>query len=140
MNRRKNGSAGSRALAKFTGEIALITSRRVLCGAATIVVWASAAHAGPCTADIGNMWARINAAMEAKAAAGPPASEGGFAGKSDQPTPRSIASVEVKLGELSPRVVDAVEKAMAQASAADAADDAKACKKALKIVGRILHH
>jgi hypothetical protein len=103
-------------------------------------MWMNAAHAGPCTANIDNMWARIDAALEAKAAAGLAAKQGGFAGMSDQPTPRSMAAVEVKLGELSPRAVDAVEKAMAQARAADLAGDAKGCKKALKFVRRVLRH
>jgi hypothetical protein len=106
----------------------------------TFVLLTPCAHAGPCTVNIDNMRARIDAALEAKAAAGPTAKEDGYAGMRDQPTPRSMAAVEVKLGELSPRAVDAVEKAMAQASAADAAGDAKACKKALKIVRRILRH
>ena len=108
--------------------------------ALALIASVSAGNAGPCTANIGNMWARIDAALETKAATGPAAKEGGFAGMSDQPTPRSMAKVEVKLGELSPRAVTAVENAMAQASAADAAGDAKACKRALKSVRRILRH
>jgi hypothetical protein len=111
-----------------------------LLSAAVLTVSISTGYAGPCTTNIGNMWARIDAALEAKAAVGHPAKEGGVAGMSDQPTPRSMAAVEVKLGELSPRAAAAVEKAMAQASAADAAGDAKACKKALKGVRRILRH
>jgi hypothetical protein len=108
--------------------------------ALTLVLLAPCAHAGPCTANIDNMRARVDAALEAKAAAGPTAKEGDYAGMRDQPTPRSMAAVEVKLGELSPRAVDAVEKAMAQARAADAAGDAKTCKRALKIVRRNLRH
>lgn len=100
----------------------------------------SSSHAGPCTTNIDNMWGRIDAALEARAASGPTAKQGGFAGMSDQPTPRSMATVEVKLGELSPHAVAAVEKAMAQAGAADAAGDAKACKQALAGVRRILRH
>ena len=98
----------------------------------------AASAAGPCTADIANMWGRIDAKLEARAAAGPVAKEGGFAGMSDQPTPRSLAAAEVKLGELSPKAVAAVEKAMAQANAADAAGDARACNKALARVRHIL--
>jgi len=108
--------------------------------AALIAASISASYAGPCTTNIDNMWGRIDAALEAKAVAGPWAKQGGFAGMSDQPTPRSMAAAEVKLGELSPKAVAAVETAMAQARTADAAGDAKACKKALKTVRRILRH
>ena len=118
-----------------------MTTVRLLAWTAVLIVASvSTSYAGPCTTNIDNMWGRIDAALEAKAAAGPPAKEGSFAGMSDQPTPRSIAAVEVKLGELSPRAVAAVEKAMAQAGAADAAGAAKACKQALARVRRILRH
>ncbi len=108
--------------------------------AALIAASVTASYAGPCTTNIDNMWGRINAALETRAAAGPVAKQGGFAGMSDQPTPHSMAAVEVKLGELSPRAVAAVENAMAQARTADAAGDAKACKKALASVRRVLRH
>ena len=53
-----------------------------------------ASYAGPCSDEIGNMMARINAKLEAKAAAGPTAREGVGAGMSVQPTPRSMAAAE----------------------------------------------
>jgi hypothetical protein len=91
----------------------------------------TASHAGPCTADIDAMQARIDAKLEATAAAGPTARQGTFAGRSDQPTPRSMTAEEVKLGELSPRVVKRVRTAMARARKADGAGEAKACQQAL---------
>jgi hypothetical protein len=99
-----------------------------------------ASYAGPCATRIDNMQARIDAALEAKAAAGPTAKEGGFAGMSDQPTPRSMAAAEVRMGELSPHAAAVVKQAMAQARAADAAGNETACKRALARVRRVLRH
>ena len=89
------------------------------------------AYAGPCSGDIEKMQARIDAALEAKAAAGPAAREGTFAGMSKQPTPRSMAAAEEKLGELSQQTINAVGQAMAKARAADSAGDSSACARAL---------
>jgi hypothetical protein len=82
------------------------------------------------------MQARIDSALEARAAGGPAAKEGAFAGMSKQPTPGSMASAEEKLGELSPQIVDAVRRAMAKARAADSAGDSSACASALAEVQR----
>lgn len=98
----------------------------------------SASYAGPCSDEIGNMMARINAKLEAKAAAGPTAREGVGAGMSVQPTPRSIAAAEEKLGEVSPQTADAVRQAMSRARAADSAGDKTACEQALDDAQRAL--
>jgi hypothetical protein len=98
----------------------------------------SASYAGPCAGDIEKMQARIDAALEANAAAGPAAKEGTFAGMSKQPTPRSMAAAEEKLNELSPQTVDAVRRAMAKARAADSADDSSVCASALAEVQRAI--
>ena len=76
--------------------------------------------------------------LDAKAAAGPPAPASAMAGMSDQPTPRSMATVEERLGEISPQTVHAVEQAMASARAADGAGDKAACEQALADVQRTL--
>ena len=44
------------------------------------------------------MRGRVNAALETRAAAGPVAKQGGFAGMSDQPTPRSMALFSLRTG------------------------------------------
>ena len=98
----------------------------------------SASYAGPCSGDIDKMQARINAALDAKAAAGPTAKEGTFAGMSKQPTPRSMAAAEEKLGELSPQTIDAVRQAMVKARAADSAGDSSVCASALAEVQRAI--
>jgi hypothetical protein len=106
--------------------------------AAALAAWMSASYAGPCLDEIGRMEAKINAKLDAKAAAGPPAPASAMAGMSDQPTPRSMATVEERLGEISPQTVHAVEQAMASARAADGAGDNAACEQALADVQRTL--
>ena len=118
----------------------MAATRLSACATTAFAAMTAVSSAGPCTTSIDTVSGWIDAALEANAAAGPPAKQGTFAGMSEQPTPRSLAAVEVKLGEVSPAAVAAVEKAMAQARAADAAGDAKGCRKALASVRRILRH
>ena len=56
------------------------------------------------------MVGRINAALEARAAGGATAKEQGvMAGRHVQPTPRSMAAAEEKLGEMSLQTVELVK-------------------------------
>jgi len=113
-------------------------ARLVLIGAAAWAVSVSATYAGPCADAIDAMQARIDAALEAKAAAGPTGKEGVPAGMSVQPTPRSIAAAEEKLGDISRQTVAAVAEGMARARTADATGDRPACEKALADVARVI--
>ena len=115
-----------------------MTAKSLVFGVIAFAASVSASHAGPCTDAIGNMQVRIDAKLEAKAAAGPTAREGVSAGMSDQPTPRSMAAAEEKLGEVSSRIVDAVRQAMLHARAADGAGDKNACEQALADVQRLI--
>ena len=112
--------------------------RPIVFSALIVIASISAAAAGSCNNAIDAMQARIDAKVQAIAAAGPFLPEGVFAGMSNQPTPRSIAAAEVKAHELSPRNFDAVRQSMAQARAADAAGNAPACRKALAEVQRVV--
>jgi hypothetical protein len=105
----------------------------VLAGALT-----SAAHAGPCTAEIDRMQARLDARLGAKAAAGPSAPEGTNALTHRQPTPGSVASAEEKLGEVSPQRAQAATEAMARARAADSAGEKGICQQALMDIEQVL--
>ena len=96
----------------------------------------SASYAGPCTNDIDKMQARIDAKLQAMAAAGPTGRQVG-ASTHVQPTPRSIGAAEAKLGEVSAETVAAVRQAMLRARAADSAGDKNACEQALAEVQRI---
>jgi hypothetical protein len=85
------------------------------------------------------MQARIDARVEAIAAAGPFVPPGISAG-SVQPTPFGMASVEEKMGEVSRNKVDAVRDAMARARAASVAGNYKACETALADVRHLMAH
>jgi hypothetical protein len=116
-----------------------ITLRAALTALA-IITPLSAAHAASCSDDIDRMQARIDARIEAIAAAGPFVPTSVSAGMGVQPTPFGIATVEERMGELSRNNVDAVRDAMAQARAANAAGNRKACEKALTEVRHIVAH
>ncbi len=116
----------------------MITMRMMIWSTVAFVASISASYAGPCSGDIDRIQARIDATLEAKAAVGPYAGESANAGMSDQPTPRSMAAAEEKLGEISPQKADVVAKAMARARAADNAGDNGACERALAEVRRLL--
>jgi hypothetical protein len=116
----------------------MIISRLGLFGAMTFLLSVSAGNAGPCTDAIDAMQARIDSALEAKAYAGPTGKQGVPAGMSVQPTPRSIAAAEEKLGDVSAQTVAAVGEGMARARGADAAGNASACEKALADVERVI--
>jgi hypothetical protein len=98
----------------------------------------SAGYAGPCSGAIDRMQARIDARLEAAAGAGPmaPVSSGAYLHR--QPTPRSLAAAEARLGEVSPQTIAAVRAAMERARAADGVNDKRACRRALADVRRAM--
>jgi hypothetical protein len=116
----------------------MITPRVSVFAAMAIAATASATYAGPCSGQIDAMQARIDAKLEAKAAAGPTAKEGVAAGISMQPTPASIAAAEQKLGDISAKKVKAINRGMARARVADKVGDLRACNKALAAVRRVV--
>jgi hypothetical protein len=78
------------------------------------------------------MVARINAALEARAGAGPGAKEQAVVGgRHIQPTPRSLEAAEEKLGEMSVETIEKIKDAVARARAADSAGNDTACRQAL---------
>ena len=105
--------------------------RSLIWSAIALAVSVSAAYAGPCSGDIANMQARIDAKVAAMAASGPTARQGPAAGMSRQPTPHSMAEAEARLGQLPSETVDTVRQAMLRARAADSAGDKTACDQAL---------
>jgi hypothetical protein len=111
----------------------------IILNALAVTLPYSVACAASCSNDIDRMQARIDARVEAIAAAGPFVTPGIFAG-SVQPTPFGMATVEERMGEVSRNKVDAIRDAMARAHAADAAGDFKACEKALANVRHIMSH
>jgi hypothetical protein len=55
-----------------------------------------------------------------------------------QPTPKSVAQAEVKLGELSEKDLEAFDQAIQRAVKADEADNLVECENALKEARQIL--
>ena len=108
----------------------MTASRLLRFGAIAFIASVSASYAGPCTDDIDEMQARIDAKAHAMAAAGPTGRQTG-ASTHVQPTPRSIGDAEAKLGAVSAETVPAVRRAMLRARAADSAGDKSACEEAL---------
>jgi hypothetical protein len=111
--------------------------RFALSGAA-LVASVAASHAGPCAAEIDATQHSIDAALEAKAAAGPAGKQGAAAGMSHQPTPQSLAAAEEKLGDLPAATVAAIRQAMDRARTADSAGDKSACEAALAEAKRLI--
>jgi hypothetical protein len=116
----------------------MATAASLALTAVAVVLSISSSYAGPCSKQIDRMQARIDAKVEAIAAAGPFMRQGTIAGMNDQPTPRSIAAAEARQGEISWHTVDVVRQAMTRARVADAAGDARACRQALAEMRRAM--
>lgn len=97
-----------------------------------------ACSAGPCWPEIARVQAHLDARLAAAVAAAPPGRERAAALHHHQPTPRSIASVLVALGVLSPEKAKIIGNAMERARQADQAGDEAACEQALKEVERTI--
>jgi hypothetical protein len=108
--------------------------------AALLISTTSPCHAGPCSAEIDGLQGRIDAKLNAAAAAGPEGTESAAARDHREPTPESIAAAEAKLGDVSGKWVDEVGQAMARARTADIVGDKVACEEALGIVRSAFNH
>jgi len=108
-----------------------MTVRQLLLAGAALFVVSVPAHAGPCSKDIERVQMKIDARLNALAAAGPSAKQSVGAQLHRQPTPRSIAGAEHGLGEVSSSTMEKVGDAMTRARKADAAGDVSACQRAL---------
>lgn len=104
----------------------------------TLLLLTLPCKAGPCSENIELVQARIDAKLNALAAAGPSASESPGAKMHRQPTPHSIVEAEIKLGEVSPSIVEKVKEAIARARTADIAGDKSACEQALADIQRMI--
>jgi hypothetical protein len=90
-------------------------------GAVVLLASTSIGYAGPCSVEIDSMQTRVDARLEAKAAAGPNAKESTDALTHRQPTPSSIARAEERLREMSAETVAAVKQALGRSRAVDSA-------------------
>jgi hypothetical protein len=113
---------------------------RALFSATMFMAFMPPCYAGPCLPQIDAMQAQIDAKLNARAAAGPEAKESAAATKSRQPTPKSIAAAEVRLGDISEKTVQAVGEAMARARKADLSGDTAGCNGALAEARKALNY
>ena len=114
--------------------------RLLTSGAVALCTSLPVAHAASasCSNDIDRMQARIDARIEAIAAAGPFVPPGISAGMGVQPTPFGMTVVEERMGEVPRDRVNAIRDAMAQARAASSAGHYKICEQALVRVRRLM--
>ena len=110
----------------------------VMLSAGAVAASTIANEAGPCSPEIYSMEARIEARLNANAAAGS-TTESSEALLHRQPTPRSIAAAESRLGTVSSQKLDAITQGMARAREADSAGDLYACRRALSDVEPLLN-
>jgi len=103
----------------------------VMLSAGAVAASTIGSQAGPCSAEIYSMEARVDATLKAKATDGPTLQESREALLHRQPTPGSIAAAESRLGTASSARVDAIIRGMARVREADRTGDLNACRRAL---------
>jgi hypothetical protein len=112
--------------------------RLLVVSASTLALLTLPCEAGPCSKDIERMQVDIDVKLNALAAAGPSEKQSVDAQMHRQPTPRSFAEAESKVGDLPPSAIEKVKDAMDRARKADAAGDKTACESALHDAGRLI--
>src|SRR5215813_11738769 len=106
----------------------------VMLSAGAVAASTIGSQAGPCSAEIYSMEARVDATLKAKAADDPTLQESREALLHRQPTPGSIAAAESRLGIASPQRVDAIIRGMARVREADRTGDLNACRRKFRDV------
>jgi hypothetical protein len=112
---------------------------RIYFAAATsCVLLVSAGHAAECASRLQVLQERASGVLESAAERGRSAGEGKAATMHRQPTPRSIAEAEEKLGELPREKVEAFRSALLRARTAEAAGDETGCLNAAGVAESLL--
>jgi hypothetical protein len=112
--------------------------RFILFSITALTISTSAASAGPCSSEIGQAQANVDAYLESRAAAGSSAQESVSALMHHQPTRNSIAQAEETLGDLDPSQFKALVQAISRARTSDQAGNIRACQQALAEVNRAI--
>ena len=86
------------------------TRHNPLLSMAVFLLTIAPCHAGPCSKQIEELQIQIDAKLNAAAAAGPAGDETTAATDHRQPTPKSIAAAEVKLGTFPKKLCEQLEK------------------------------
>src|SRR6516164_4568778 len=110
----------------------------VMLSAGVVAASTIGSQAGPCSAEIYSMEARVDATLKTKAADGPTLQESREALLHRQPTPGSIAAAESRIGTASPQMIDAIMRGMARVREADRTGDLNACRRALSDMESLL--
>jgi hypothetical protein len=116
----------------------LLVLRHGFAIAASWVLLVSAGHAGECASRLQGLQERAVGVLESAAEKGRSAGEGTSATMHRQPTPRSIAEAEEKLGELPREKVEAFRAAFLRARTAEAAGDETGCQNAAGVAESLL--
>ncbi len=98
-------------------------------GTVTLIAWGTTGQAGPCTTQIDQMQAQVNAKVDAIAGKGRSAPESTDARLHREPTPGSIARAEERLGEGAS--VEEALSALGRAREADRLGNVNGCEQAL---------
>ncbi len=101
----------------------------LLCATA-VTLSASPGNAGPCTSEIDREWIGVGAKIQARIGAGRSYVQGPVGLLHRQPTLRSVAAAQEKVGDMWVPLEAAVT-ALARAREADRANDADTCREAL---------
>lgn len=88
-------------------------------------------YPSPCSREIVQLQSQIDLRLYSLAAGGATANESVSATLHRQPTPASIASAEVKIGDLSPKTLEALSAAMLRAREAVTSQDEPGCERAV---------
>jgi hypothetical protein len=110
----------------------------LILSAAALATSVGAGYGGPCSNEIEQTQARVNAWVEARSTAARSVPESQGARLHRQPTPGSIGGAARRLGEGSKHTMVVVMSAMARAREADAAGDRPACEQILADVQRAI--
>jgi hypothetical protein len=103
-----------------------------------LVLFAGPSYSGPCTQQISGVRAAAKEQSNALAIAGEAGDESTAATMHRQPTPKSLAQAEERLGEISDKDAEAYLQAMKRAVAADEAGNRAECENALTEARRVL--
>jgi hypothetical protein len=114
----------------------MIEVRALILAAVAVAASIDTGAAGPCTADIDQLQARLDAKLDETAGAGRSGPESLGADLHHEPTPGSIARAEERLGEGSD--LGQALAALARAREADRAGNGLACEQALAVARRAL--
>lgn len=98
------------------------------------------AHAGPCSKQIYDIQLQFDFKLHGAAASGPAGPESSAALLHRQPTPKSVAHAEEKLGDISKENTQVFAGALKRAREADAIGDQPACEHALEEARRALRN